>query len=45
MNPWPFVIAAYGLALAGTAAVTWWSWAEMRRAELEADRVRQSGEG
>lgn len=33
MNPWPFVIAAYGVALGGTAALALWSWAMMRRTE------------
>ena len=39
MNPWPFVIAAYGIALVGTAALTLWSWIAMRRAEAEADAL------
>lgn len=33
MNPWPFVIAAYALTLAGTAALAVASWMAMRRAE------------
>jgi hypothetical protein len=39
MNPWPFVIAAYALTLAGVAALVLASWAAMRRAESEADRI------
>ena len=39
MSPWPFVIAAYAIALAGTAALTAWSWIAMRRAEAEADKL------
>ena len=39
MNPWPFVIAAYALALGGTAALVLWSWLAMRRAEAEADSL------
>ena len=39
MNPWPFVIAAYSIALAGTAALTAWSWIAMRRAEAQADAL------
>ena len=39
MNPWPFVIAAYGIAFAGTAALTLWSWIAMRRAEADADAL------
>ena len=33
------VIAAYGIALVGTAALTLWSWIAMRRAEAEADAL------
>jgi hypothetical protein len=36
MNPWPFVIAAYGIAFAATAVLTLWSWIAMRRAEADA---------
>ena len=39
MNPWPFVAAAYAIALVGTAALTGWSWIAMRRAEAEADAL------
>jgi len=39
VNPWPFVIGAYALTLIGTAGVTLWSWAAMRRAEAEAARL------
>ena len=39
MNPWPFVVAAYGVALVGTAGLTLWSWIAMRRAEAEADAL------
>ena len=39
MNSWPFVIAAYGIALVGTAGLTLWSWIAMRRAEAEADAL------
>ena len=39
MNPWPFVVAAYAVALTGTAALTLSSWLAMRRAETEADKV------
>ena len=34
MSQWPFVIAAYALAVLGTIAITLWSFAAMRRAEL-----------
>lgn len=39
MNPWPFVIAAYAIALVATVAVTLLSWRSMRRAEAEAARI------
>jgi len=39
MNPWPFIIAAYALTIAGTLGVTLWSFAAMRRAEAEAERL------
>jgi hypothetical protein len=38
MNPWPFVIGAYVITLGGTALVTAWAWASMRRAEKDHDR-------
>jgi len=42
MNPWPFVIAAYAVALGGTGALVLWSWLAMRRAEAEAARLSRS---
>jgi hypothetical protein len=33
MNPWPFVIAAYGITLASSAALAIWAWLRMRDAE------------
>jgi len=39
MNPWPFIVAAYALSVAGTLALTLWSWNAMRRAEAEADAL------
>jgi hypothetical protein len=36
MNPWPFVIAAYGVAVGLTAALLLWAFASMRRAEAAA---------
>ena len=41
MNPWPFVIAAYAVAMIAVAALILWSWASMRRAEAAADKLRQ----
>jgi len=42
MNPWPFVIAAYAVALAATAGLLLVSFAWMRRAEAEADKLRSN---
>jgi hypothetical protein len=40
MNPWPFVMAAYSVAILLTAALLLWSYASMRRAEAAADALR-----
>ena len=39
MNPWPFVIGAYVLTLAGMVGLVAWTYAAMRRAESEADTL------
>lgn len=39
MNPWPFIVGAYGISLLGTLALLVHSWSSMRRAEREADRI------
>ena len=41
MNPWPFVIAAYGIAIALTSALVLWAYASMRRAEAAADNFKR----
>lgn len=41
MNHWPFIIAAYAIALTATIALTFWSWTAMRGAEAEVDQLRQ----
>lgn len=41
MNGWPFVIAAYVIAVGGTLALILWSLVAMRHAEADADRPRQ----
>jgi len=41
MNPWPFVIAAYAVAIALTAALLFWSFASMRWAEAAADSLKR----
>jgi hypothetical protein len=39
MNPWPFVTAAFGVAIFLTAALLLWAFASMRRAEAAADAL------
>jgi hypothetical protein len=39
MNPWPFVAAAYAIAIGLTAALLILSFASMRRAEAAADAI------
>jgi hypothetical protein len=39
MNAWPFVIAAYAVTVALTAALLLWSFTAMRRAEAAADAL------
>ncbi len=41
MNPWPFVIAAYGFAIVMTAALLLWAFASMRHAEAAADALKR----
>lgn len=41
MSHWPFIIAAYLITIAGTLMALIWSFAAMRRAEAEADALRQ----
>ncbi len=40
MNPWPFVIAAYAIALIATAGLLLASYVSMRRAETAAESLR-----
>lgn len=39
MNPWPFVAAAYAVAIGGTIALVIASYAAMRRAERKAEAL------
>jgi hypothetical protein len=39
MNPWPFVAAAYAVAVLLTGALLLWAFASMRRAEAAADAL------
>ena len=41
MNPWPFVIAAYAVAVALTAGLMLASYLSMRRAEAAADNFKR----
>ena len=41
MNPWPFVVGAYSIAIVLTAALLLWSYASMRRAEAAADAIKR----
>lgn len=41
MNAWPFVTAAYSVAVALTAALLLWSFASMRRSEAAADALKR----
>jgi hypothetical protein len=40
MNPWPFVIAAYGLALVAVAGLLLGCWRAMRSNEARAQALR-----
>ena len=40
MNQWAFVIAAYAVTLGGTGGLLAWAAASMRRAESQADSLR-----
>jgi hypothetical protein len=42
LDQWDFVLAAYGIGIAGTALVAGWSWMAMRRAERRRDRSREA---
>ena len=39
MNPWPFVVGAYSVAVLLTALLVTWAFASMRRAEAAADAL------
>jgi heme exporter protein D len=41
MNQWAFVIAAYAVTLLAIASLLLLSFGSMRRAEAEADKLRQ----
>ena len=41
MSPWPFVAAAYLVAICLTAGLLGWAFASMRRAEAAADSLKR----
>ena len=41
MNPWPFVIAAYGITGIGTLSLLLWAWRGMRSAEAQAEAMKR----
>jgi hypothetical protein len=41
MNAWPFVAAAYLVAMCLTAGLLGWAFASMRRAESAADALKR----
>jgi hypothetical protein len=41
VNPWPFVIAAYFVAICLTAGLLGWAFASMRKAEAAADALKR----
>jgi len=41
MNPWPFVIGAYAVAIVGVAGLFAQSYLAMRKAEREAAELRR----
>ena len=43
LNAWPFVIAAYAIALGATAALFGLSLVALRRAEARADALERRG--
>lgn len=43
MNHWPFIAAAYAIAIGGTLGLTLWSLAAMRRAEKAVDALKGRG--
>ena len=40
MSHWPFILGAYAIALLSTIGLAGWSFAAMRRAEREADALK-----
>lgn len=41
MNPWPFVIAAYGVTLIACAVLIAWAWRAMLRSEARLEELQR----
>ena len=41
MTHWPFILAAYGITIVSTLAITLWSFTAMRRAERLVQSVQR----
>ena len=41
MNQWAFVLAAYGVTVAGTLGLLAWAYLSMRSAEAEAEALKR----
>jgi heme exporter protein CcmD len=41
LDHWPYVIAAYAVAVVATLAMVGWSWLAMRRAERKREETRR----
>jgi hypothetical protein len=44
VDAWPFIVAAYAIAILGTLALTYWSWRAMRKAERDAEAMSKRPE-
>jgi hypothetical protein len=44
IDPWPFIVAAYAIAILGTLVLTFWSWRAMRKAERAAAALSERQE-
>ncbi len=41
MNHWPFILSAYAVSVLLTSALILWAWTTMRRAERQAEQLKQ----
>jgi len=42
VNPWPFIVAAYAIAIAAVTGLGLWSFIRMRSAEREVEAFRSA---